>query len=153
MFKSELHLKYIFGTELFDLTEPLIYETWGGTIRETPIGFRTDGHSYPDKLKYILGNPVGSETLPAAINHDHDRRDPEIPDELADKWYSQAMSDLGWNFKDQKEKYGWMRAISRTFRRKRNYLGVRIGSFFNWFSKEGRRDKKYGKIKVTNNSD
>lgn len=147
-FKSDLVMKHVKGTELFDLTEPLIYETWGGTIRETPIGFRTDGHSYPDKLKYILGNPVGSETLPAAINHDHDRRDPAIPDELADMWYSQAMSDLGWNFKEK----NW-KSFTRTFRRKRNYFGVRLGSFFNWFSKEGRRDKKYGKIKVTNNSD
>ena len=128
MFKSSLRLKHKKGTRLFVLTSPLVYETWDGVIRTTPAGFVIDGHSYPGWTDAFVGNPIACEVVEASVNHDHDREDPEIPDALADKWYSQAMSDLGWNFKEN----GWKGA----YWRKRNWVGVRVGAFWNWLKRK-----------------
>lgn len=134
MFKTSLKLKHRKKTELFVLLCPLIYETWKKKTRTVPAGFETDGHSYPKVLDAILGNPVASETIEAAVCHDHACREGKMSRRQADKEYSQAMSDLGWNFKSG----GW----SRAFRRKRNWIGVRIGAGLKWIQDKFKKRKK-----------
>ncbi len=123
-FKSRLRIEHIRGTELYKLIEPLIYVTWKGIERIMPVDYTSDGHSYPKLLRSVLGSPFASKTAEAAWYHDW------LLDTLvaegsmrrgeADSEYSRAMSDL------------MGKSIPEVFTRKRNWVGVRIGAFFNW---------------------
>lgn len=134
-FESKLRMEYIEGTKTYKLTSPLIYRTWKNVIRIIPTGFVFDGHSIPMLLRGIAGSPFASTTVKASCYHDWLCRfwvaQGRMPRAEGDSEYSHALADEGW-------KGGPWKA----FKRKRNYIAVRIGAGMAWISGLFKRRKK-----------
>ncbi len=124
MFKTKLQIEHIENTVLYRLTSPLVYVTWEGVEHIVPENFTTDGHSYPPLLRSILGSPFASKNVEAAVYHDWLCMTKIVSRREADSEYSHAMADLK----------------TPVWKRKRNYLGVRIGAVGSWISRLWKRN-------------
>jgi len=118
-FKTKLNIQHIEGTEKYKLITPLVYITWKGIERIIPKDFPSDGHSIPKLLRSIAGSPFATKYPKSAWYHDWLIKMQIVSRKEADSEYSHAMKDEG----------------ATTFQHKRNYIGVRIGAFFGWLSK------------------
>ena len=117
-FKSKLNMQHIDGTESYFLLLPIIYITWKKVKRIIPMDFVSDGHSIPKLLRSIAGSPFATKYPKSAWLHDYLIKKHIVPRNIADSEYSRAMKDEG----------------ATTFQRKRNYVGVRVGAFFDFLS-------------------
>ena len=107
MFLSELHTKHIDG-RIFELLEPLIYETWEKEIITVPKGFISDGASIPKICWSIIGHPMG-EYAPAAWIHDFLFVTQPVTRKEADRIFIEAMADLGVAFWKRKTMHFFVR--------------------------------------------
>lgn len=139
-FESKLQMEFMEGTVKYKLLSILLYRDWKGKLWSIPKDFSSDGHSIPGLLRSIAGSPFATIVAKASWLHDWLRklaREGIISYSTADSKYSQALADEGW-------KGGPWRA----FKRKRNYLAVRVGAGLGWISGLFKRRKK--KLKKTN---
>ncbi len=137
-FKSKLQMEFIEGTTKYKLLKPLVYVTWKGVICIIPEGFASDGHSIPKLLRSIAGSPFATIVAKASWYHDylcHLVRLGLMKRNKADSEYSHALSDEGWN-----------KGFWNVFKRKRNYVGVRIGAGLGWITGLFKKKRKLKKI-------
>ena len=126
MFKSKLNMQHIDATVKYKLITRLVYESWDKITYIVPKNYPSDGHSIPVLLRSIAGSPFATKYPKSAWLHDRLCETGEVPRSKADSMYSQAMAD---------EK-------APVWKRKRNWLGVRIGAGFKWLGGLFKRKKE-----------